>query len=226
MALDPATSLSTNRFTPFILLAFVAVTACGGGPVELVVRDAGPDGCEYDAPTEISAGSVDMLVSSSGLGHNLARRSEAREVGRLTISCVYGDFDGVVVSMSLPSWLVLPEEQKVAIGLVSFRRLPSSVRSPRWLRMDLCESGSVPDARLRGGPSSDIWPAVSGISASSSIGISSNAARKSSRPRLPIGRLTPGRSTRGLPSIAVRRHLPDKDSNQSRRPHGWRGIAP
>jgi hypothetical protein len=56
-----------------IMAVVLVCAACGGGSSpELQVRGAGPDGCEYSGPAEISSGTVELLASPSGLGDILA----------------------------------------------------------------------------------------------------------------------------------------------------------
>jgi hypothetical protein len=61
-----------SRWPACLLGLFLIATACSNGSTELVVKGAGPDGCEYSGPPEISRGTIELLASSSGLGHIVA----------------------------------------------------------------------------------------------------------------------------------------------------------
>jgi len=51
---------------------FLVATACGNNPAQLIVRGAGPNGCEYSGPDQISESVVELAVTPSGQGHILA----------------------------------------------------------------------------------------------------------------------------------------------------------
>ncbi|HEX6299867.1 MAG TPA: hypothetical protein VF148_05350 [Acidimicrobiia bacterium] len=114
----------------------LVATACGDSPAQLVVRGAGPHGCEYSGPNQISESVVELAATPSGQGHilaviyelesepadgeidqselrsvvatveneddvNLARRTAELSAGHYAIACKYGDFDGVVATLTV-----------------------------------------------------------------------------------------------------------------------------
>jgi hypothetical protein len=64
--------------TARLLLVTVIVAACTAGPVELIVRGQGPDGCRYEGPSQIAEGPVEFGASPSGDGRISAAIREVR----------------------------------------------------------------------------------------------------------------------------------------------------